>query len=161
MLLQLYNTLVLPYLNYCNMIWTAASETLLNKLQVLQKKAVRIINKSARLAHADPVFNKFQLLKLEQFRHFQILGFMCKVTHGLLPTGFKDYFCTQSDIDTYNTRTASQSALGISFARTNRRKKSLKIIVSYLWDDLPLNIRQSQSLASFKYNLKHYLLQHN
>jgi len=25
------------YLNYCNMIWTAASETLLNKLQVLQK----------------------------------------------------------------------------------------------------------------------------
>jgi len=37
-LLQLYNTLVLPYLNYCNMIWTAASETLLNKLQVLQKR---------------------------------------------------------------------------------------------------------------------------
>ena len=33
-LLQLYNTLVLPYLNYCNMIWTVASETLLNKLQV-------------------------------------------------------------------------------------------------------------------------------
>ena len=37
------NTLVLPYLNYCNMIWTAASESLLNKLQVLQKKAVRIV----------------------------------------------------------------------------------------------------------------------
>ena len=31
-LLQLYNTLVLPYLTYCNMIWTAASESLLNKL---------------------------------------------------------------------------------------------------------------------------------
>jgi len=84
---------------------------------------------------------------------------MYKFTHGLLSPGFKDYFCTQSDIHTYNTRTASHSALaalGISFARTNRKKKSLKIIGPYLWNDLPLNIRQSQSLASFK-----YLLQNN
>jgi len=143
------------------MIWTAASESLLNKLQVLQKKAVRIVNKSALRAHTDPLFNKFQLLKLKQIRHFQILGFMYKFTHGLLPAGFKDYFCTQSDIHTYNTRTASLSALGISFARTNRRKKSLRITGPYLWNDLPLNIRQSQSLASFKYHLKHYLLHNN
>ena len=109
----------------------------------------------------DPLFNKFQLLKLKQIRHFQILGFMYKFTHGLLPAGFKGYFCTQSDIHTYNTRTASLSALSISFARTNRRKKSLRIIGPYLWNDLPLNIRQSQSLASFKYHLKHYLLHNN
>ena len=72
---------------------------------------------------------------------------MYKFTHGLLPAGFKDYFCTQSDIHTYNIRTASLSALGISFARTNRRKNSLRIIGPYMWNDLPLNIRQSQSLA--------------
>jgi len=35
---------------------------------------------------------------------------------------------------------ASRSALRISFARTNRRKKSLKIIDPYLWNDLPLDI---------------------
>ena len=55
------------------MIWTAASESLLNKLQVLQKKAVRIVNKSALRAHTDPLFNKFQLLKLKQIRHFQVV----------------------------------------------------------------------------------------
>jgi len=79
---------------------------------------------------------------------------MYKFTHGLLPPGFNDYFCTQSDIHTYNTRTASHSALGISFARTNRRKKSLKTIGPYLLNDLPLNIRQSKSIASFKYHPK-------
>jgi len=42
-LLQLNNTLVLPYLNYCNLIWTAASETLLNKLQVLQKRLFELL----------------------------------------------------------------------------------------------------------------------
>ena len=44
------------------MIGTAASESLLNKLQVLQKKAVRIVNKSAPRAHTDPLFNKFQYI---------------------------------------------------------------------------------------------------
>jgi len=125
-LLQLYNTLVLPYLNYSNIIWTAASETLLNKLQVLQKRLFKLlISLLGEHTPADPLFTIFQLLKLKQIRHFQILGFMYKFTHGLLPPGLKDYFCIQSDIHTYNTRTATHSAFGISFARINRRKKSL------------------------------------
>ena len=123
-LLQLYNTLVLPYLNYCNMMTTAASETLLNK----QKRLFELLISLLGEPHTDPLFNKFQL---KQIRQFQILGFMYKFTDGLLPPGFNDYFCRQSDIHTYNTRTASRSALGISFTRTNRRKKSLKILGSF------------------------------
>jgi len=46
------------------MIWTAGSETLLNNLQVLQKMIFEL------LADTDPLFNKFQLLKLKQIRHF-------------------------------------------------------------------------------------------
>jgi len=39
------------------------------------------------MCKVDPLFNKFQLLKLKQIRarQFQILGFMYKFTHGLLP----------------------------------------------------------------------------
>ena len=37
-LLKLYNTLILPYLSYCNMIWTMASDTVLTKLFILQKR---------------------------------------------------------------------------------------------------------------------------
>jgi len=50
---------------------------------------------------------------------------MYKFTDGLLPSGFNDYFRTQSDIHTYNTRTASRSALGISSARTMQQKKEV------------------------------------
>ena len=49
---------------------------------------------------------------------------MYKFTDGLLPPGFKDYFCTQSDIHTYNTATASRSAISISFARTNKSQEA-------------------------------------
>ena len=41
-LLKLYNALILPYLNYCNIIWTSASETVLAKLISLQKRLLEL-----------------------------------------------------------------------------------------------------------------------
>jgi len=58
----MYNTLVLPYLNYCNMIWTAASESLLNKLQVLQQKAVRIVSLLCEHTHR-PSIQKISIIE--------------------------------------------------------------------------------------------------
>ena len=43
-LFMLYNALVLPYLDYCNLIWSAAIESDLNRLAILQKKAIRLCN---------------------------------------------------------------------------------------------------------------------
>ena len=57
-LLQLYNTLVLSYLNYCNMIGLLLQKHYLISYKSY-KKAVRIVNKSARRAHTDPLFNTF------------------------------------------------------------------------------------------------------
>src|ERR1044072_8113683 len=42
-LLTLYNTLIYPYLSYCNIIWGCAKITVLHKLMVLQKRAICII----------------------------------------------------------------------------------------------------------------------
>ena len=57
-LIQLYSTLILPYLTYCNIVWTSAADTLQNKLHILQKKAVRVISKSSFRAHTDPLFKQ-------------------------------------------------------------------------------------------------------
>ena len=76
-----------------------------------KQKAVQIVNRSALRAHTDPLFKKFQLLKLKQIRHFQILGFMYKFTHGLLPAGFKDYFCIVHSLTSIQTIQEQQVSL--------------------------------------------------
>ena len=38
----LYNTLILPYLNYCNIIWANNKPSCLRPLLMLQKKVIRI-----------------------------------------------------------------------------------------------------------------------
>ena len=42
-LLSLYGTLVLSYLNYCNILWASNKPSRINPLLLLQKRSVRII----------------------------------------------------------------------------------------------------------------------
>ena len=46
------------------------------------------------------------------------------------------------------------------FYDSNKQNKEVTKDIG-LWNDLPLNIRQSQSIASFKNHLKHYLSHNN
>ena len=55
----IYNTLILPHLNYCILCWGFKS----NRVFALQKKAVRIITCSKYNAHTEPLFKTVKLLK--------------------------------------------------------------------------------------------------
>ena len=44
-LLNIYNTLILPYLQYCAIVWVICSHSKLNSLFIIQKRAVRNICK--------------------------------------------------------------------------------------------------------------------
>ena len=66
-LLTLYNTLILPYLQYCIIVWGKTNKTILTRLYKLQKKAIRIITFSDRLAHTDKLFEKMSIMKLGVF----------------------------------------------------------------------------------------------
>ena len=49
-LITLYNSLILPYLNYCTMIWAANNSCRLNKILLVQKKVVRTVCRMHRIA---------------------------------------------------------------------------------------------------------------
>ena len=53
-LLTIYNSLILSQLNYCLLAWGYESK----HLYKLQKRAIRIIDKSPRFSHTNPLFKK-------------------------------------------------------------------------------------------------------
>ena len=65
-LLLLYDTLILPHLNYCAVIWGNNYETATKKLVLLQKRAVRIIAKKPSLHHSKPLFIKYKILRFPE-----------------------------------------------------------------------------------------------
>ena len=82
---MLYFSLIYPYLIYCCIIWGSASATALHKLEVLQNRAVRIINRSPFRATVSPIYKQLNLLKLNDITQLQIVLFMYKFKHALLP----------------------------------------------------------------------------
>ena len=65
-LITLYYSFIYPYLTYCNQVWGNACASHLNKLIILQKRAVRIIAGVNPREHTDPLFIKLKILKLSE-----------------------------------------------------------------------------------------------
>ena len=59
-LLTIYNTLIIPHLNYGILTWGFIS----NRIMKIQKKAVRSITLSKYNAHTEPIFKTLKLLKI-------------------------------------------------------------------------------------------------
>ena len=71
-LLTLYYSLIYPYLIYCNMIWASTYLTNLRHIVTLQKRVIRIINKSKFDDHSSPIFKSLGITKFLDIRLIQL-----------------------------------------------------------------------------------------
>ena len=62
-----------------------------DRLEILQKKTVRIVTKSHFIAHTDPLFRQLNVLKIKDMFKVKILNFYYKLSYGLLPKYFNSY----------------------------------------------------------------------
>ena len=134
----LYNTMVLPYLNYCNVVWCTNKPTRLNVLVVLQKRIIRTINNGSKYDHTLPLFAKSEQLKLVDLNKLSIATFMYRARFNQLPQKFSSYFCTNSSIHSHFTRQSSK--LHLHYARTDVMKSQLKVIGPKIWNSIDTTI---------------------
>ena len=79
--------MILPYLYYCNLAWCGTYKTNLQRIVILQKRAVRIVNNSTYDANTGPIFKKLEPLKLHDIHLFQLgffYVFLLRTLHSLL-----------------------------------------------------------------------------
>lgn len=158
--ISLYNTLILPYLQYCNIVWAKTYPTNLDKLYKLQKRIIRIISNSGYRDHTLPLFYKFKILSIYDINKHQTGTFMFKYFNrrNLLPPYFKDYFILNKEVHGYNTRNANK--IHLEKARTTARQFSLKYYGPVYWNSLNPSLIETSSISIFKHNLKQSLLKY-
>ena len=84
----LYSSLVHSHFSYCIPIWSCASRNNLNKLELLQKKAIRTISLSKYNAHTVPIFKKTEILPIKDQATYSSLLTMYDYVHQRLPCSF-------------------------------------------------------------------------
>ena len=76
--LLIYNALIMSHLNYCTSIWSGSPNV--GKLEIMQKKALRLICQKNYASHADPLFFQTKSLKLE---HIVELNYL-KISNNII-----------------------------------------------------------------------------
>ena len=112
----MYFAIFESHLNYCCLVWSQNCNAI-NRLVILQKTALRIINFQPRNTHSSPLFKSF-ILKFSDKVTLENTLFVSKSINNLLPSLFNDWFFFSSDQHNYET---SCSFLG------NLHKPSYKI----------------------------------
>ena len=154
---KLYNSLILPYADYCNIVWTTHPSTLLEKLYRIQKKSVRILTSSDRKANAPYLFRQIGILKVYDVHKLHIACFVYKAMHCLLPPCFNDYFVLNPSSYCYNLR--NNVNVKRYNSRTNVRFYCIKCYGPKIWNDIDSSVRNSPSIYVFTRRLKDlYLL---
>ena len=72
----LYYSLISSNLNYCNIVGGLTSNTNLDRIHKLQKRAVRLITHSSFLCHSDPLFKQTEILPIRDMVSLNIATFM-------------------------------------------------------------------------------------
>ncbi len=69
---QLYQSLVLLHLNYCDLVYSCTSEANLQKLQKLQNSACRTLLRADRRAHVADMHNRLKFVTSSQRRDLHL-----------------------------------------------------------------------------------------
>ena len=148
---MIYMSLIYSYINYCNVVWGSAYLNHLKPLVILQKKAVRIINKSNYDAESSPIFYTLGLLNIYNIHKLNCLTFMYNcLTNNKFPE-FRDKILKNAFTHQYSTRHRGQ--LNPPFERLEICKRSFLCKGIYLWNNLDTDVK-CKNFNSFKKTIK-------
>lgn len=153
---QLITTYILPLLDYCNVILTAATQSNVNKLQKLLNNAVRFVyslNGRKRRYSITPFLKRLHILPVNYRIKYKLCLLVYKCIHGLAPK----YLCellTQKV--TYERLRSSSDLLALHIDVPNRTygEHAFSHVAPVQWNMLPQDLRFTPSLDDFKSRLK-------
>ena len=148
--ITLYNTLILPYIDYCSTVWSASLRKKdLVRLQKIQNRAMRIILKCPARTHITDMLDTLKWMSIKQRFHYNYCILIWKILNGKTPEYLSNQFTLASQSHNYNTRFASTG----SIIHQSTTPKSLGFVAPTIWNAIPQHVRDAGSLYSFKKNI--------
>ena len=155
----LYFSLIHPYLNYGSVLWGSAQQKYVHRLEIMQNKAMRVIQNLKYNSSAKPTYKKLKVLPIEQLCQQQLGKLMFMHHNSTLPPQIKKIFTINNTVHHHNTRHSNDPHIP---------QHSTRMVVSSfihkapeIWYKIPQDIKESQPIKSFNKKLKDHLLNHS
>ena len=142
-----YNSLVKSHIEYGIIAYGGSKNKGINRIKILQKRAIRTVSDKSRSDHADPLFGKLGMLKFEDLHKLNVGIFMHKYINNKLPISFQNMF-----------KPLSEPNRSKNFLLEKTRLKKIewfpKVIFPRIWNSLSFKLKSAGSLSILKRVMK-------
>ena len=149
-IINAFKTYVLPHLDFCVQIWAPGNKSWQDKLERVQKRALRLIPSLSGLDYQTKLEKTGLLSLCDRRKMFDLVEMYKRTKKGVV----------RYQINSKNTRSAENKLLEVPKFRLDIRKNSFSVRASQEWNQIPKPLRDSETLFMFKKNIKKYLSSH-
>ena len=138
---SIYFAIFDSYLSYCCLVWAQNCSTI-QRIIILQKKAIRIINFQPRHFHTSPPFKQNSILKFQDKICLKSILFISKSLNNLSPSVFNKWFTFSTDQHNYETSSSTHGNL-INFLYKTKRYGKYSVTESAVesWNKIQKQIK--------------------
>ena len=155
-LILIYNTILLPYLTYCCITWGFTYQTYINKILIIQKKAMRIITHSPFQCHSSPLFKKTNNLNIFQIIEYYASIFMYQELNSTVPNVFQQNRFLSYSYHTYETR--NKISIRTPLFKLQFSKRSIFDHGIKIWNNLSPEVKSITNKRIFKKMIRKKLI---
>ena len=132
---NIYKSLITyPYLTYGLAAWGQVCKTYLNKILILQKRALRLLYLAAWHDHAIPLFLETNVLPITFLYYESVSTLMHDINNDKAPANMLNLFQKTCNIHSYNTRSSTSRKFHVKSSRLKKQNNSLSRLGVKLWN---------------------------
>ncbi len=140
-------------LDYCNALLGGCPASSINKLQIVQNAAARVLTRSRKYDHITPILQSLHWLPIKYRISYKILLLAYKALNGLAPAYLTSLLSRYNP--SRSLRSQNSGLLVVPrIAKSTKGGRAFSYLAPKLWNSLPDNIRGSDTLSLFKSRLK-------
>ena len=150
-------SIVASRLDYCNSLLCGAPSMSLDRLQRSQDMLARVVTQSSSRTSARPLLQSLHWLPVRERINYKVATLTFKARRMSAPPYLNSLL--NDHVPSRTLRLSSTPRLIIPRTRTELAKRAFSVAAPALWNSLPADVVDANSLLSIKKHLKTHLYQ--